>query len=225
MSLVKLPPAEQNFVIFNADWDLYVTFSDRLGRFHARCHYDSINLELMTVSPEHHRASLLIGALVWALFIEMDIVHNVVMSPSFICRNQDLNCGFESEVSYWIGQKAHQISAYTSPKDIDLTRDPPPDLILQVEISRSYMDRLAIAAHLGLPEVWRWDGETLHIMLLGPERQYSESERSRALPFLPIGGFVRFLHPKAARSDSELLESFGAWVREQLAGGWGGAAP
>jgi hypothetical protein len=224
MGLVKLPPAEQNFVIFNADWDLYVTFSDRLGKYDARCQYDGVNLELMTVSPEHVRARLLLGALVWGLFLEMDIVRNVSMIPLFICRRKDLGCGFETEASCWIAHKA-QISGYWNPKDIDLARDPPPDLILEVEISRSYMDRLAIAARLGVAEVWRWDGETLHIMLLGPEGQYSESERSRALPFLPIAGFVRFLHPKAARSDSELLDSFGVWVREQMASGWGSATP
>ena len=71
-------------------------------------------------------------------------------------------------------------------KDLDLTRDPPPELILQIEISRSFLDRLAIAARLGMPEVWRWDGEALRVMVLGPERQFVASEPSRAMPFLPV---------------------------------------
>lgn len=98
MSLVKLPPEEQHFVISDLDWDTYVTFSDRLKKFNARCNYDGVNLELMTVSSEHNRASLVLGALIWELFISMDTVHNVVMSPSFIYRRQDLNLGFETEV-------------------------------------------------------------------------------------------------------------------------------
>jgi hypothetical protein len=76
-----------------------------------------------------------------------------------------------------------------------------------------------------VPEHWRWDGETVRVMLLGADRQYSESERSRALPFLPIAEFVRFLHPDVSQSDTKWLRSFRAWVREQMAGGWGEATP
>ncbi len=219
MGAVKSPTAEQHIVVSNIDWDTYILFSDRIGERNIRCNYNGVDLELMTISPEHERAKSLLSRLFEALTEEMDI--DILGGGSMTCRRQDLAHGFEPDECYWIEHEA-QVRGRV---DIDLRHDPAPDLMLEVEFSRSFVDRLALAARLGVPEVWHWDGETLHVMLLGPEGQYSESERSRALPFLPIPEFVRFLHRDTSQSDTKWLHSFRAWVREQKAGGWGGTTP
>jgi Uma2 family endonuclease len=216
MGAVKLP-AEQRFVLYNVDWDTYVTISDKLGERNIRLNYDGVNLEFMSASLEHERAKKLLGRMLEALTEEMDL--DMKSGGSLTCRRQDLERGFEPDECYWIEHEAQMRGR----DDIDLTRDPPPDLMLEVEISRGFVDRLAIAARLGVPEVWRWDGETLRVMVLGSEGQYAESERSRALPFLPVAEFVRFLHLDATQSETKLLRSFRDWVREQMAGGWSGA--
>lgn len=219
MSLVKLPPVEQHFVLYNVDWDTYVTISDKLGERNIRLNYDGVNLEFMSTSLEHERAKKLLARLLEALTEEMDIA--IISGGSLTCRRQDLDRGFEPDECYWIEHE----TPMRGRENIDFTRDPPPDLMLEVEISRSFVDRLALAARLGVSEVWRWNGKTLHILLLGPDGQYRESERSRALPFLPLAEFVRFLHPDVTQSDTKLLRAFRAWVREQMASGWGGASP
>jgi Uma2 family endonuclease len=217
MAAVKLP-VEQRFVLYNVDWDTYVTISDKLGERNIRLNYDGVNLEFMSTSLEHESAKTLLGRMLEVLTEEMDI--DMKSGGSMTCRRQDLECGFEPDECYWLAHEAQMRGR----EDIDLTRDPPPDLMLEVEISRSFVDRLAIAARLGVPEVWRWDSQTLRVMVLGPDGQYDESERSRALPFLPIAEFVRFLHPDAAQSETKLLRTFRAWVREQMTSGWGGTA-
>jgi Uma2 family endonuclease len=218
MGAVKLS-AEQRFVISSVDWDTYVTFSDRLGERNIRVNYDGVNLELMTTSLEHERAKKLLARLLEALTEEMDIA--LISGGSLTCRRQDLDGGFEPDECYWI---AH-VAQMRGRDDIDLTRDPPPDLMLEVEISRSFLDRLAIAARLGVPEVWRWDGQTLRVMLLGSDGQYTESERSRALSFLPVAELVRFLLMGATMDETTLLRAFRAWVREQINRGWTNATP
>ncbi len=218
MGAIRLP-TEQRVVISCVDWDTYVTISDKLGERNLRINYDGVNLEIMTTSLEHERAKHLLARLVSALTEEMDI--DILGGGSMTCRREDLNRGFEPDECYWIEHEAQMRGRI----DIDLTRDPPPDLMLEVEISRSFVDRLALAARLGVPEVWRWDGETLRVMLLGSEGQYSESERSQALSFLPIAELVRFLLSDASQSETKLLRSFRAWVREQMARGWGGSTP
>ena len=41
-----------------------------------------------------------------------------------------------------------------------MTVDPPPDLVIEVDITRSSLDKLSIYAALRVPEVWRYtDGE------------------------------------------------------------------
>ena len=76
---------------------------------------------------------------------------------------------------------------------IDFDIHPPPDLAIEVEISRSSMDRLRLYASLGVPELWRWDGTRLQVSLLGKDGKYRDSDSSKAFPFLPIADLVRFL--------------------------------
>jgi Uma2 family endonuclease len=216
MGVIKLP-AEQRVVISCVDWDTYVTISDKLGERNLRINYDGVNLEIMTTSSEHERAKHLLARLVSALTEEMDI--DILGGGSMTCRREDLNRGFEPDECYWIEHETQMRGRV----DFDLTRDPPPDLMLEVEISRSFVDRLSLAARLGVPEVWRWDGDTLRVMVLGSDGECSESERSRALPFLPIADLVRFLLSDVSQSETKVLRSFRAWVREQMARCWGGA--
>jgi Uma2 family endonuclease len=219
MVAVKLPD-EQRFVLYNVDWDTYVTISDKLGERNIRLNYDGVNLEFVTTSLEHERAKKLLARLLETVTEEMEI--DILGGGSMTCRRQDLDRGFEPDECYWLAHEAQMRGR----DDIDLTRDPPPDLMLEIEISRSFVDRLAIAARLGVPEVWRWDRETLHIMLLESDGQYAESKHSRALPFLPVAELVRFLNLEdTTQSETKLLRAFRAWVREQKAGGWGGTAP
>jgi Uma2 family endonuclease len=215
MVAVKLP-IEQHFVLSNIDWDTYRMFSDKLGERQIRLTYNGEDLEFMTLSPEHEHGKKLLARLLEALTEEMDI--DVAGFGSMTCRRQDLQRGLEPDECYWIAHEAR----VRGRDDIDLTRDPPPDLVLEVEISRSFLDRLAICARLGVPEVWRWDGQTLCVMILGAEGQYVASERSRALPFLPVAELVRFLHQGATQSETKLLRGFRTWVREQMARGWAG---
>jgi Uma2 family endonuclease len=214
MSAVQQLPLEQRFVMSNVDWDTYITFSDKLGERNIRFNYNGGALELMTLSPEHERAKHLLALFLNIVAIEMDI--DLAGFGSMTCRREDLEHGFEPDECYWIGRETE----IRGRDHIDLTRDPPPDLLLEVEISRSFVDRLAIAARLGVPEVWRYDGQALRIMLLGPNGQYTESPRSNALPFLPVAEFVRFLHHDAAQSETKRLRAFRDWVREQMARGW-----
>lgn len=216
MSTVTLP-TEQRFVLFNVDWDTYVTISDKLGERNIRLNYDGVNLEFMSTSLEHERAKHLLALLLSVLMEEMDI--DILGGGSMTCRRKDLERGFEPDECYWIGHETQMRGRV----DVDLTRDPPPDLMLEVEISRSFVDRLALAARLGVPEVWRWDGQTLRIMVLGLEGQYTESANSPAFPFLPMGELPRFLQQGVSQGEAKWLRAFRAWVREQMARGWPGA--
>ncbi len=64
---------------------------------------------------------------------------------------------------------------------IDLRLDPPPDVVVEIDITNSSLPRQQIYASLGVTEVWRYDGETLTILLLHG-KEYVASPESRALP-------------------------------------------
>jgi len=97
--------------------------------------------------------------------------------------------------------------------------DPPPDLGVEIEISRSTLNRMAIYAALRVPEVWRWDGESLSVHLLTARGTYRQSERSKAFPFLPLSEFAEFLK-RTDLSETQLVRKFRMWVRKRKKEGW-----
>lgn len=86
------------------------------------------------------------------------------------------------------------------------------------------MNRLGIDAALRVPEVWRCDGQTLHVLLLGEDGQYHENTRSLAFPFFPVAELMRFLAMRDTTDVTTILVAFQQWVREQIAVNWGQAA-
>lgn len=206
--MIVLPPlADQRFRLSMIPWDKYVVYSDGLGPRHVRVTYDRGEMELMTLSSRHEHKKRRLGRLVETLTEEMEI--DIASFGSMTCRREDLERALEADELYWIENEPE----VRGRDDIDLEVDPPPDLALEIEISRSTMNRMAIYAALRVPEVWRWNGESLRMMLLTSRGAYRQSDRSKAFPFLPLAEFVEFLL-QSDQSETQLIRSFRTWVRK-----------
>jgi Uma2 family endonuclease len=119
----------------------------------------------------------------------------------------------EPDACYWV-QSEDRVRGRT---ELDLEVDPPPDLVLEAEASRSVLDRLAILAAIGVGEVWRHDGERLEILLLDSERAtYAVSVSSRCFPWLPVDAFARRIGIEPELSQQRWVRSFREWVRREL---------
>lgn len=206
-------PTEQRLRISAVSWDSYIKLGDALGPRPIRLTYDRGELEIMVLSGEHERFKKALGRLVEALTEEMEI--DIASGGSMTCRRQELLRGIEPDDCYWIEHEA----VVRGRNDIDLDVDPPPDLVLETEVSRNILDRLSILAALRVPEVWRWNGETLRVLLLTAEGRYEESTSSKAVPFLPVADLTRFL-TQSDLSETQMIRSFRTWVREQIKCGW-----
>jgi Uma2 family endonuclease len=191
-------------------WDAYIAFGELLGESHVRVTYDQGEMEVMSVSRKHERGKKRFGRLVETLTEELEI--DIASGGSMTCRNEELLRAMESDESYWI---VHEPNVRDL-EEIDLERDPPPDLALEIEISRSMLNRMAIYAALKVPEVWRWDGEKLTVHVLGARGTYRISRTSKAFPFLPLAEFTAFL-TKEGTSETKLIRAFRVWVRENRA--------
>jgi hypothetical protein len=73
-----------------------------------------------------------------------------------------------------------------------LTVDPPPDLVIEVDITRSSLDKLPIYAALGVPEVWRYTDGAVEIRCLTADT-YLVSDASRVLPGIDAGMVTGFI--------------------------------
>jgi Uma2 family endonuclease len=185
-------------------------FDDR----HVRLTYDRGDLEIMTLSPEHERFKHLLGLLISILVEELG--WNMAGFGSMTFKSTRQRRGLEPDECYWI-----QNESLVRGKDtIDLQHDPPPDLVCEIDVTHSSLDRLSIYAVLGVPEVWRFNGRQLVAYLLSSEGRYQESAQSGAFPFLALAEVERFLGTRSAQSETELVRQFRAWVRDRMAAGW-----
>jgi Uma2 family endonuclease len=209
MATVLEEVAEQRFVLYGVPWSDYLRMLRLMERRHVRLTYDRGDLEIMSPPPRHEVFTTLLDQLILEVFNEVGMPRLSLGSTTFKQRRKKR--GLEPDRCFYI-----QNEPVMRGKDkIDLRTDPPPDLAIEVEVSRSALDRMAVYAGLGVPEVWRCDGETLTVHVLGDDGKYHPVEQSRALPFLPMQELVRFLRQRAQVDETTLIRSFREWVRRQ----------
>lgn len=124
---------------------------------------------------------------------------------------EDLSQGVEADECFYI-QHEEQVRG----KDgIDLALDPPPDLVLEIDMTRSSLNRMAIYAALGVPEVWRYDGSALTFYGLRGQT-YVAQEQSQVLPLVRRDDLLPFLENRLTMGETSLVRQFRQWVRNQL---------
>jgi Uma2 family endonuclease len=193
------------------DWDGYEALLKIVGdRRSIRVTYDRGTVELMSPLPVHERYGYLLGRMVQAVTEELEIPMCCTRSTTFRRRARDR--GLEADDSYYIAN----FHLVPNEDRIDLEVIPPPDLAIEVEITNSILNRLDVYAGLGVPEIWRFDGARLTVLVLGPDGKYASSETSPSLPFLPMVEVVRFLGEYVPGDDTQWARRFRAWVREVL---------
>jgi len=212
-------PRDQRFVMRNITWQAYRSIADSIGECHVRLTFDRGNLEFMTLSLGHERWGALLGQFVEVLTEELDMPRQ--SGGSTTLNREDLDRGLEPDRSYYLEHEPQ-----VRDKDqIDLTFDPPPDLGIEIEISRSALNRMSIYAALHVPEIWRFDGRRLRVFRLTEEATYVETTTSPHFPFLPLNELEAFLLRRNEMDETRLVKAFRHWVREQIARGWQGSTP
>jgi Uma2 family endonuclease len=202
----------------NVSWETYEGLLRDLEGQHRRITYDEGSLEIMTLSHEHEFSGELLGRFVHMLTFELDIPIHSGGSTTF--KRKKRAKGLEPDKCYWIQNERRM----RGKKTFDIDADPPPDLALEVEVTRSALNRMGIYAAIRVPEVWCYDGEFLRVRHLAANGKYQEKHKSLAFPFLPMKDLARFLATADAQDETTLLRSFCQWVRETVAPMWRGNA-
>jgi len=123
-------------------------------------------------------------------------------------KRENLERGFEPDSCFYV-QHAGQIAGK---KRLDLTVDPPPDLALEVDITHSLLDKLSIFAVVGVPEVWRYDGERVRMLALAGD-SYVEREQSLAFPVLRSAHLGELLAASQQMPRTAWLRHVRAWAQ------------
>jgi Uma2 family endonuclease len=203
---------ESRVVLHGVGWEGYETMLKLVGDRPVRLTYDRGDLELMVPSLDHERYKSLLGRLIETLTLELDLPCDAAGSTTW--RKQLEDRGLEPDECYYLANAERVVG-----RKVDLSVDPPPDLAIEIEISRSALDRLGIYAALGVPEVWRFDGEALRVEQLQADGTYQEVAVSPSFPFLPLNEVIRWLRLAETMGQTPWLRQFREWVREELAAG------
>ena len=123
-------------------------------------------------------------------------------------RREDLARGFAPDSCFYI-QRVDNISGKST---LDLAIDPPPDLIIDIALTSASLDKFSIYAQVGVPEIWRYDGTTLHIFHLANEA-YVEQEASGVLPILDHAMLAQFITDSKSLKRTSWLRHLRHWVR------------
>jgi hypothetical protein len=83
-----------------------------------------------------------------------------------------------------------------------------------MEMSRSALDKLPLFASMGIPEVWRCDGQRVTILILEQDR-YRESATSLAFPVLSSDILARFLAESRTALSPDWFQAVSDWARSQ----------
>jgi Uma2 family endonuclease len=125
-------------------------------------------------------------------------------------KRPDLQKGFEPDSCFYI-QSAPRIRGK---RQIELPQDPPPDLLIEIDVTSSSINRFALFAEAGVPEVWRHDGSRVQIFAL-VGKEYVEVEKSIAFSLLTNEVITRFVEDGVELERLEWLHRVRDWVRQQ----------
>jgi Uma2 family endonuclease len=196
------------------NWALYQSLLAAAGESHLRMTYDSGRLEIMSPLPIHEQVKKVIARLIECYSELVGISAEGFGSTTF--DREDLQKGVEPDECYYV-QRASMV---IGKKSFDWEIDPPPDLAIEVDISRPDIARQPIYAALGVPEIWRYDGKAFTYLLRQPSRgaadaQYVLSERSAAFPDLPPAKLNEFVQIGLDQSQTAAIAAMKAWHRDQ----------
>lgn len=186
INIVALTIPEKRIVFYNLNWQKYQTILEALGENRtARIIYDRGVLEITMPLEEHEFAREIIGLFIRILVFEIGLKIKTLGSTTL--NYPELDRGAEPDNCYYI-----QNQSKVAGKKIDLTKDPPPDLVIEVDITHTDINKLNLYASMGISEFWRYNGEVLQIYQL-QNQEYIEVETSPTFPQIEKNRFYEFI--------------------------------
>jgi len=213
MTATLIPSQSSGILLKNISWKTYESLLNELAEQGGiRLTYDRGNLEIMTPSAPQVGSKKILSRFVESVSEELNI--EICSLGSLTCRREDLARGLEPDQCYYIQNE----DVVWDKEQIDLNQDPPPDLVVEIDVTSSSIDRLSLYASLGVSEVWRYDGNRLIIYQLEAQ-EYTERDVSPTFPFLSQVEMLRFLELRRTTKENALIRLFREWVRSQIQSG------
>lgn len=208
--LLESPPklvGEKRLTFRNLDWQSFKQIHGLLTeRTRARFTYDNGTLEITMPLEGHERSARLIELFIRVLVVEMGMKLKTMGSTTL--DREDLLKSAEPDNGYYI-----QNYSLVADHEVNLNIDPAPDLVVEVDITHSDLNKNTLYASMGVPEFWRFNGRVWRILQL-VDGAYVERDRSPTFPIIAKTDLYQFLEA-ALLDEVEAETNFRQWVRQQ----------
>jgi Uma2 family endonuclease len=202
LDLAERLPAGASLHLQDIGWDEYEHLLSQMESHPAhRLTYDRGRLVIMSPKREHETYKVFIGRLVYALSEELGV--EVEATGSTTLKRKKMARGVEPDESFYVQNVARVVGQHAA---ISAT-DPPPDVAVEIDTTNESLDKFHIYAALGVPEIWRYDGEKAHFYQLA-ETSYQEIQSSVAFPLLTAEDLTRFLEQSKTEGQTAAVAAF-----------------
>jgi Uma2 family endonuclease len=207
--LTTINEGEQRVLLRNISWQLYESLLQEIGDDgQARLSYLQGDLEFMTPLPQHETYNRQIDRAITTIAEELNQEYNLF--GSMTVKRSKMAAGAEPDSCYYIANE----SAVRGKIKLDFEIDPPPDLVLEIDIISSSLDRMSIYAKLGVGELWWYDGTTLVFYHLQVD-QYVEVARSPTFPMLSPARILEFITDCQTQGILASVKILRTWIKNQ----------
>ncbi|NEQ85267.1 MAG: Uma2 family endonuclease [Moorea sp. SIO2I5] len=203
--------AEHRVICHNVSWQIFEQLLTELGEDRStRLAYDDGTLEIMTPLGPHENNNRFIERLIGAIADELNLT--IKTFGSLTLKRETRLKGAEPDSCYYLQNEPLVRHKQT----INLDHDPPPDLVLEVDITSGSLDKRPIYAALGVPELWRYNGKKIEVFVLQqPILIFNQVNQSPTFPWMPLNAIPRFINQSLVDGETATLRAFRAWVRKQ----------
>ncbi|MCU1267981.1 MAG: hypothetical protein JWM21_4299 [Acidobacteria bacterium] len=211
MVTVLNPPktVEGRVVLHNISWHTYQRLLEERGDCSTpRLTYDRGELEIMSPGAKHEDVNESIKLLVNLISMEIGPILRGLGSTTFA--REDINRGFEPDSCFYVRNEA----LIRGKERIDLSVDPVPDIVVEIDITSLSVKKRAVFAQFGIPEVWRYDGASIEILTL-TGGSYIRSQASIVLPVFTAEALTKLVNDSLTLDRPEWMKRVRDWARAQ----------
>ena len=198
---------DQTVILRGIHWDTYERLlADQQESSGTRLNFDCGTLEIVSPSSEHEQLKETITLLFQLMASELEI--DVVAAGSTTFRRKALHKGFEPDASFYI----RNAQAVRKRPQIDLRRDPPPDVVVEIEITNPAINKLSIFAAAAVPEVWLSRDDRVEILAL-ESKTYQKKMESSFLPGVTDEVLTSFVRSSRTMTSVEWIKAVRTWAK------------
>ena len=199
-------PIGATLVFRDVGWDEYERLLDDVrDRPGLRITYDEGRLEIMSPLPEHEEYKDFILRAAHVLSEVRGIPIETRGSATW--KRRGFRKGTEPDTCFYVAAAPRIIGKRT----LDLDIDPPPDIVVEIDVTNESLSKFPIYAALGVPEIWRYDGKSVLFYARSADGYHAIAE-SRFLPSLTPALLAEALEQSKTAGQTAALAAF----REKL---------